>query len=113
MYFFLFITKVITHTLVCVMDQWINQWINPSCLRSLSAPKHPNVVKTWTSAYLDGPPLMLVLWWISFQVTWSSDPEVREVPTVKINLLSKALRSNFSTSLPSLLSGRYADLWVP
>ena len=56
---------------------------------------------------------MLVLWWISFQVTVFCCPVVLDMPTVNINLASNACLSNFSMCRPSLLSGKYAVLLVP
>ena len=62
--------------------------------------------KMSTFTYPWGPPYMLVLWWISFHVTWLGRPVVTDVPTVKTRRASKAFLKSCSTSLPSRLSGR-------
>ena len=59
------------------------------------------------------PPVVLVLWCISFHVIWLDSPVVMEVPTVKTNRALKALCSSCKTSLPSRLSGKYAVRCVP
>ena len=59
------------------------------------------------------PPVVLVLWCISFHVIWLNSPVVMEVPTVKTNRALKALCSSCKTSLPSRLSGKYAVRCVP
>lgn len=65
------------------------------------------------STYLSGPPSRLVLWWISFQVTTPSFPVVLDTPIVNTSLCLKACSSKRRTSLPSLLSGRYACRSIP
>ena len=59
------------------------------------------------------PPVVFVLWCISFHVIWLDSPVVMEVPTVKTNRALKALCSSCKTSLPSRLSGKYAVRCVP
>ena len=53
-----------------------------------------------------GPPVQLVLWWMSFQVMTVGLPVVMEVPIVKVRRWSNALRNRVSTLLPSGQSGR-------
>lgn len=59
-------------------------------------------------SYHCGPPPMLVLWWISFQVMTLLRPVVADRPIVKMSLLSKAFMSSFRTFSPSLQAGRKA-----
>ena len=63
--------------------------------------------------YLVGPPSTLVLWWISFHVTWSSRPVVADRPTVNMSRASKAFLKRSLTVRPWALSGRYAWREVP
>jgi len=58
------------------------------------------------SSYPEAPPNLLVLWWISFHITWFERPAVFELPIVNTSRASKALFRSCSTSRPSLLSGR-------
>lgn len=53
-----------------------------------------------------GPPVQLVLWWMSFQVMTFGLPVVMDVPIVKVRRWSNALRNRVSTLLPSGQSGR-------
>ena len=64
-------------------------------------------------SHLCDPPVLDVLWWISFHVMTPETPNVRDSPTVKISFWSKALRSRRKTSFPSLLSGKYAVRRIP
>ena len=53
-----------------------------------------------------GPPVQLVLWWMSFQVMTLGLPVVMDVPMVKVRRWSNAFRNRVSTLLPSGQSGR-------
>lgn len=57
----------------------------------------------WCDTY---GPTSLVLWCMSFQMTWLSRPVVVDRPTVKISPASNAFRRRSHTSRPSLQSGR-------
>ena len=59
------------------------------------------------------PPCIEVLWCISFHTTALVAPLVCDVPTVKISRASKAFFSNFNTSCPSRVLGKYASRVVP
>ena len=58
-------------------------------------------------------PVLLVLWWISFQMTTLSSPVVFDLPTVKIRPALNASRNSLHISSPSAVAGRYAVRWVP
>lgn len=62
--------------------------------------------------YNCGPPLMLVLWCMSFHVMELLRPVVADVPIVKMSLLWKAVWSSLSTFSPSSQAGRKAVLDV-
>lgn len=61
---------------------------------------------TGEEAHSWGPPVQLVLWWMSFQVMTLGLPVVMDVPIVKVRRWSKAFRNRVSTLLPSGQSGR-------
>jgi hypothetical protein len=58
------------------------------------------------TTYFSGPPWVFVLWLMSFHVTTSSLPVVREPPIVKTRRCSKARRRSRCTFCPSVLSGK-------